>query len=343
MDCTVVSMLTTTPFFRPREGCEPTPSTSIPPSGPTSPTRATILEVPMSSPTMRFLSERLSIATAILVRLMNPTPLARRTHRAQAVFFRCGNGGAAAPPDCEPVGVPHVHVLNVIAALGHQLQRRRHEFLEPLIELAPAEPHRHAIRQIEFPRAACVQAHRRHPQSRLQQPALNRQVLLGDDGFLAIRPGQLGELWRNVALRRCEQLAAPVEQPAGAPTRGRHLLDHQNVEAARPGALHAHRIDPRDLVKCLAHTGEIHTQQAHATYVLLDDPLDVPGCDALESPGNRDRLNGLVERPQDAGDGQADAEDARRRARHAAPVDAREPTALALLPGLLPAAVLRTA
>ena len=29
IDCTVDSMLTTTPFFRPREGCEPMPITSI--------------------------------------------------------------------------------------------------------------------------------------------------------------------------------------------------------------------------------------------------------------------------------------------------------------------------
>src|SRR6185437_6943132 len=342
MDCTVDSMLTTTPFFRPREGCEPTPSTSIPPSGPTSPTRATILEVPMSSPTMRFLSESLSIATAILVRLMNPTPLARRTHSAQAVLLRCGNSGAAAPTDCEPVGVPHVHVLNVIAALGHQLQRRRHEFLEPLIELAAAEPHRHPVRQIEFPRAARVQPHRRHAQPRLQQPALHGQVLLRDHRFLAVRPGQLRQLRRNVPLRCCEQLATTIEQPVGAPTCGRYLLDHQNVEAARPRALHAHRIDPGDLVECLAHGREIHTQQPHSTHMLLDDPLDVSRCDSLKASGDGDRLNGLVERPQHAGDDQADTENARCRSGHPAPVDAREPTALTLL-GLLPAAVLRTA
>src|ERR1700752_3317716 len=35
MDCTVDSMLTTTPFLRPREGCEPRPNTSMAPSPPT--------------------------------------------------------------------------------------------------------------------------------------------------------------------------------------------------------------------------------------------------------------------------------------------------------------------
>ena len=56
MECTVDSMFTTTPFFRPRDGCEPIPTTSIAPSGITSPTIATTLEVPMSSPTRRFFS-----------------------------------------------------------------------------------------------------------------------------------------------------------------------------------------------------------------------------------------------------------------------------------------------
>src|SRR5262245_4587573 len=55
IDAIVVSMLTTTPFLRPREGCEPRPITFMAPSGESSATIATILDVPMSRPTMRFL------------------------------------------------------------------------------------------------------------------------------------------------------------------------------------------------------------------------------------------------------------------------------------------------
>src|SRR5450432_3035286 len=51
IDATVESMLTITPFFNPREGCVPIPMTSRP-SGPSSPTTAAILVVPMSRPTM---------------------------------------------------------------------------------------------------------------------------------------------------------------------------------------------------------------------------------------------------------------------------------------------------
>ncbi len=56
IDCTVDSMSTTTPRLRPRDSCEPMPITSIGLPGEYSPTSATTLEVPMSSPTMRDLS-----------------------------------------------------------------------------------------------------------------------------------------------------------------------------------------------------------------------------------------------------------------------------------------------
>jgi hypothetical protein len=48
-------MFTTTPFLSPREGELPMPMTSKPPSGFNSATIATIFDVPMSSPTIRFL------------------------------------------------------------------------------------------------------------------------------------------------------------------------------------------------------------------------------------------------------------------------------------------------
>src|SRR5450830_411925 len=54
MDSTVASMLTTTPFFKPFDSCCPKPITSCLPSGMTSATTATILDVPISRPTIRF-------------------------------------------------------------------------------------------------------------------------------------------------------------------------------------------------------------------------------------------------------------------------------------------------
>src|SRR5512138_3807139 len=61
MDCTVDSMLTTTPRFKPREGCEPRPTTSMRPSLVISPTIATTFEVPISSPTIKLRSFFLAI------------------------------------------------------------------------------------------------------------------------------------------------------------------------------------------------------------------------------------------------------------------------------------------
>ena len=49
----MASMLTTTPFFRPRDGCVPSPITLSVPSSATSATSAATFDVPMSSPTIR--------------------------------------------------------------------------------------------------------------------------------------------------------------------------------------------------------------------------------------------------------------------------------------------------
>src|SRR6266702_4978410 len=146
MDWTVDSMLTTTPFFSPREGCEPMPSTSIEPSNPTSPTSATTFEVPMSSPTMRFLSERFSIPAT--------------------VFFStvCRS---APPSNCKPVRVAHVDIRDIVASLCDELQSCVDEFLEPFVNLPASQLHRDSIREIEFPGTARIQAQRREAQSRL--------------------------------------------------------------------------------------------------------------------------------------------------------------------------------
>src|SRR5262252_3130950 len=237
IDCTVDSMLTTTPFLRPREGCEPRPSSSIEPSSPTSPTSATTLEVPMSSPTMRLRSARLSIVTARLPR---------------------ATGGVAAPADGEPVRVPHIHVGDVLAALRDQLQRGVHEFLEALIDLPPSETHGHSVGEIDLPGSARIEAHRGQAQTRLQQAAFGSEVALRNQRLLPRWAFELRELRWHVPLGGIEQLAAGVEQAALAPTSRRGLLDDQYFESARPGALHAHRVHPRERVDGTAHRGEIH-------------------------------------------------------------------------------------
>src|SRR5690625_1325015 len=80
MDCTVDSILTTTPFFRPRDGCEPMPMTSTTPRGVTSPTMATTFEVPISSPTNRLRSDFFVIVFFSLNSMPQRSPKQAQSH-----------------------------------------------------------------------------------------------------------------------------------------------------------------------------------------------------------------------------------------------------------------------
>src|SRR5580700_10820549 len=129
---------------------------------------------------MRFLSERLSIATTVAT--------------------CCRVRRAAAPADCKTVCITHVYVCNVVAALSHEFQRRSDEFVESLVDLAAAEPDGHAVGQVELPGAAGIEPHRRQAQSRLLQPPLGCQITLRHFRLLALGTGELRQLWRNMPL-----------------------------------------------------------------------------------------------------------------------------------------------
>src|SRR5690606_9036791 len=106
IDCTVDSMLTTTPFFNPRDGCVPMPTISRSPSGVTSPTRATTLEVPISRPTiiLPLCTLDMFILSSIL--------------RCDGQIRRCRI--RLVPRHGQAVGVAQVDPRNVLALL-HQL------------------------------------------------------------------------------------------------------------------------------------------------------------------------------------------------------------------------------
>src|SRR5690606_28702804 len=171
MDCTVDSMLTTTPFFRPREGCEPRPTTSTLPSAPISPTSATTLDVPMSSPTIRGLSLRLATR---------------------------GSSGRA-PAHGEAVGVAQVHVLDLAGARRDHARTGGNETFEALLDLLAAQPQRHAVVERELPGTALVQRHAREAQAGAGEARHDGEVALGHERLLPLRAGQLGQLGRDVA------------------------------------------------------------------------------------------------------------------------------------------------
>src|SRR5882757_10384245 len=150
MDCTVDSMLTTTPFFRPRDGWLPMPMISNAPSDLISPTMATTLLVPMSRPTIRLRSERLAIGGA------------------------CGRRLGSAPADGEAVGIAHVNVRDVVQAMRDDLRGGANEALEPRVDVAASEPYRHAAVQIHLPGAALVETQCGNAHAGLEHPALRR-------------------------------------------------------------------------------------------------------------------------------------------------------------------------
>src|ERR1700678_1278577 len=112
IDCTVDSMLTTTPFFKPREGWLPMPMISSAPSALISPTMATTLLVPMSRPTRRFRSERFAMYSYSLLNVGVVGTLGRH---------RCGHRGIA-PADGKAIGVAHVDVGNFIQSVRYDLR-----------------------------------------------------------------------------------------------------------------------------------------------------------------------------------------------------------------------------
>src|ERR1700692_1643003 len=206
MDCTVDSMLTTTPFFRPRDGWLPMPMISKAPSDLISPTMATTLLLPMSRPTIRLRSERLAIG---------------------------GSGGrrwGPAPADGEAVGIAHVHVRDVVQAMRDDLRGGANEAIEPRVDIAAPEPYRDAAVQIHLPRAALVQTQRADAHAGLEHPALRRQVALRDLSLRALGPGEARQLRGHVRRLPDEQLAPGIEQPRGTPARRRGLLDDGDVQ-----------------------------------------------------------------------------------------------------------------
>src|SRR5690606_5594648 len=139
MECTVDSMLTTTPFLRPRDRLEPSPMISISPSGEISPTMATTFDVPMSRPTIRFLS---------VFRAM-PAPFSDGIFR-----------GALLPAHGKTVGVAHVHGFDAMQLAGEARAEEGREPLEAADDVAPAGHHARAAVQHQRPRAAVAELER---------------------------------------------------------------------------------------------------------------------------------------------------------------------------------------
>src|SRR5262245_10366463 len=199
IDCTVDSMSTTTPRFRPREGCEPRPTTSMRPSCVISPTIATTFDVPMSRPTIRLRSFFLGIWRSILG--------AVREARGRV------------PADREPVAVAQIDVIDLAGARRDDRARDGDEALEALLDVLPAKAHVRAVAECQLPCTARIELDLGQAHADGQQSRISLQVQLCDLRLGARRPDQLRQLRRDVPRVRQEQLAARIHQAVLAPAR----------------------------------------------------------------------------------------------------------------------------
>src|SRR5215472_10297050 len=176
---------------------------------------------------------------------------------------------AAAPPDRKAVGIAHVDVSDVAGALCDDLRGDLHEGVEALVDLLAAEPHRDTVVEIEFPGAPGIETQRRHAHADLREPALHRQIALGDSGLGAIRTAESWKLEGNVAHIAREERTARVDETARAPACRRDLLDDVDREPARPAALDGGGIDPWQPLDCRGYLWKAHADETRTVEARL--------------------------------------------------------------------------
>src|SRR5918994_1061112 len=261
MDCTVDSMFTTTPRFRPREGCEPSPTTSMRPSCVISPTIATTFDVPMSRPTIRLRSFFLGIWGCTLGAL--------RKARGRV------------PADRETVAVAQVDVADLGRALRDHLTGHRDEALESRFDVLPAEAHASAVTERELPCAARIELDLRQAHADCEQARIGLEVQLRDLCFGACGPDELRQLRRDVPRMAQEQIAARIHETGLAPARDGDMLGDEHPHAVRPAALDARAVDPRNAFERSAQCVEIDREEPGAAE-RRDHFLDLHRRDALK-------------------------------------------------------------
>src|SRR5215831_3302992 len=250
---TVASMFTTTPFFRPFDSWPPMPTTSTRPSGKSSATTATTLEVPMSSATMRFLFSLAMSGPPFHVGIGRP-----RFERALA--------HALVRPHGEPVRIAQVDVVDALPRPGEGLGVHRDEardaVLDPVSLGVAPELHRDAVRELHLPGEARAEQHLRRRETDRSERVPESEVAPDNLGLAARRPGEEGE--RFLALPK-EQLALGVDQLGTflllAPARDRHLLLYAHLQAVGPPAPQLRAAHPGNALEERAHRFQVDREE----------------------------------------------------------------------------------
>src|ERR1700737_2176514 len=156
IEAMVASMLTTTPFFSPREGCVPRPMMFSFFSGVISATMATIFDVPMSSPTIRFFA---SLTMRLSPCVFHHVPVDHRlSSLLHGAFLEAGNASR------KTVAISQVGVLDASTGTGERADGPRviaDEAVQPFCRLASPQRDRQRRRRggLELPASARGQPH----------------------------------------------------------------------------------------------------------------------------------------------------------------------------------------
>src|SRR5262249_8121026 len=270
---TVVSMFTTTPFFRPLDSWPPMPTMSMRPSGNSSATTATTFEVPMSSATMRFLLS-LAMSDSLV-----PAGLGARN------FGRMHR---------EAVRVAQVDVIDPLPRPCERLRERRDEACEAVLDAiavgVATQMQRDSVRQPQLPGEARGEQHLRRRESERRERIPEREVAPRDLGLAAGRPGE--DRKRGIALPaeqlplRAHQLRVPALL---APARDRDLLLDAHLEAVGPAAPQLDAAHPGNALEEGAHRLQVDGEE-RSRDAPLERGHDVAARDAVEVAADDDRL-----------------------------------------------------
>src|SRR3569623_565739 len=204
IDCTVDSMFTTTPFFLPRDGCDPRPTTLMAPSGLISPTIATTLDVPMSRPTIKSLSPFFNIA-----------------FNSPGVFLRwpCSFLHRTLPTHRKPIAVAQIHSLHRRLLTLQGAVIKPHEAQHAAVRFAAPQRDVHAVTHLQLPGATLVHHQLGDLQFERREYLAHVAIGGGEQRPRAVRPLQIRHAGGDGGARRVKYTTGVVHLRTIAPLR----------------------------------------------------------------------------------------------------------------------------
>src|SRR5699024_2896102 len=232
----------------PREGCEPRLTTSTCPSDCTSPTIATILLVPISSPTTSDLSGRLAM-TRLLSRGI-----------FVVVFDHID------PAHGQAVGVAHVDHPD--RSLEVEKRRLRADVaLQTQVDMLPAEHQYQAVVEPQPPGATFVDRQLGDIAPDLPQLAAKGLPALEHLVGARLRPAQARQPLHAFAATDSEDFAALAQQTVVIPARDRAMLDNVDQQSVGPPAADFRARDPGPRLDPFAAVLQVRSEKALAGLV----------------------------------------------------------------------------